>query len=168
MSKLAGTVVALSLALAAPAAARAAPLGPEAAACSGGKPAVLVRVEGFKQRTGNLRVQVYGDRAEDFLAKGKRLKRIDLPVTASGVMDVCVGLPAVGTYAVAVRHDLDGNGKSGWSDGGGFSRNPGISITSLKPRYRDVAITVGADVRTIDVVLNYRRGLSIGPVKSGG
>lgn len=168
MSKLAGTAIALSLALAAPAGARAMALGPEAGACAGGKPAVLVRVEGFKQRTGTLRVQLYGDRAEDFLAKGKRLKRIDLPVTAAGTMDVCLALPAGGTYAVAVRHDLDGNGKSGWSDGGGFSRNPDISIMNLKPKYRDVAITVGADVRTIDVVLNYRRGLSIGPVKSGG
>lgn len=168
MSKLAGTAIALSLALVAPASAHALALGPEAEACTGGQPAVLVRVEGFKQRTGILRVQLYGDKAEDFLAKGKRLKRIDLPVTARGVMDVCVGLPSVGTYAVAVRHDLDGDGKSGWNDGGGFSRNPNISITNLKPKYRDVAITVGADVRTIDVVLNYRRGLSIGPVKSGG
>jgi uncharacterized protein (DUF2141 family) len=139
-------------------------LGPDAAACVRGDPAVLVRVDGFKARTGTLRVQVYGDKPADFLAKGKKLRRIDLPVTPRGPMDVCVALPAPGEYAVAVRHDLDGNGKSGWSDGGGFSRNPAISLLKLRPDYRDVAVRVGDGVTRLAVVLNYRQGLSIGPV----
>lgn len=135
----------------------------DAQACARDESAVLVRVEGFKVRQGILRVQVYGSNPADFLAKGKRLKRIDLPVSA-GRMNVCVGLPGPGNYAVAVRHDVDGNGKSGWNDGGGFSRNPDISLTRLKPSYRDVVIEVGSGVRSVDVVLNYRKGLSIGPI----
>lgn len=150
-----------------PGAAQAA-LGPDAASCrpGAGAPAVLVSVSGFKARTGNLRVQLYGSNPTDFLAKGKRLNRIDLPVTPAGAMKVCVAVPATGTYAIAVRHDVDGNGKSGWSDGGGFSRNPKISLTDLKPKHREVAISVGDGVTPIDVVLNYRRGLSIGPVSA--
>lgn len=144
--------------------AAAAVLGPDAAACARDDPALLVRVDGFKARTGTLRVQIYGDNPADFLAKGKKLRRIDLPVTPRGPMDVCVAVPAPGEYAVAVRHDLDGNGKSGWSDGGGFSRNPSISLLKLKPSYRDVAIQVGESVKRLAVVLNYRQGLSIGPV----
>lgn len=136
----------------------------DSAACIEGESAVLVRVAGFKARQGVLRVQVYGSNPADFLAKGKKLRRVDVPVASAGRMDVCVGLPGPGSYAVAVRHDLDGNGKSGWNDGGGFSRNPSLSLTRLKPSYSDVVIAVGRGVRPVDVTLNYRRGLSIGPV----
>jgi uncharacterized protein (DUF2141 family) len=146
--------------LAGPAA--AAPAG-EAAACARGDSAVLVRVAGLKAPRGMLRVQIYGSNPADFLAKGKKLKRVDVPVSA-GRMEVCVDLPGPGNYAVAVRHDADGNGKSGWNDGGGFSRNPKISLVNLKPSYNDVVIQVGRSVRAVDVILNYRRGLSIGPV----
>ena len=143
-------------------------LGPDAAACRAGasRPAILVNVSGFKNRVGRLRVQIYSGNPADFLVKGKKLRRVDLPVTSSGAMAVCVAVPRAGNYAVAVRHDADGNGKSGWSDGGGFSRNPSISLVSLRPRHSDVVIPVGNGVKTTNVVLKYRRGLSIGPVRS--
>lgn len=144
-------------------------VGPEAASCASGAsgPAVLVRVEGFKARTGELRVQVYGDNPNDFLAKGRRLKRIDAPVSRAGPMSVCVALPRPGNYAIAVRHDLDGDGKSTMKDGGGFSRNPsGMSLLSPKPKFADVVIAVGREPREVAVTLNYIQGLSIRPVKS--
>lgn len=140
----------------------ASPVG-DAFACARNDSALLVRVGGFKATRGMLRVQVYGSNPADFLAKGKKLRRVDVPVSA-GYMEVCVDVPGPGNYAVAVRHDADGNGKSGWSDGGGFSRNPRISLIHLKPAFNDVVIQVGRGVRPVDVVLNYRRGLSIGPV----
>jgi uncharacterized protein (DUF2141 family) len=165
------TLVAATIALAAGVAA-AAPagaqeiLGPDAAACRAGTPgpAALVRVYGFKDRGGTLRVQLYGNNPDDFLAKGKKLKRIELPVTASGDMNVCIDLPSYGEYAIAVRHDRDGNRKSGWSDGGGFSGNPKISLTNLKPDYEDTSFTARQGVTVVDVVMNYRSGLSIKPV----
>lgn len=150
-------------------AAQAAVLGPDAAACAPGASgaAVLVKVDGFKARTGDLRVQIYGSNPDDFLAKGRRVKRIDLPVTPRAEsMEVCVALPQPGNYAVAVRHDVEGDGKSGRGDGGGFSRNPGLSLFSLKPKYDDVVISVGSEPRRVNVVLNYVQGLSIKPVKS--
>ena len=153
-------------ALVAPTAAQAA-LGPDAASCREGAsaPAVLVNVTGFKVRAGKLRVQLYGDNAADFLKTGKKMRRIDLPVTATGPMRVCVAVPKSGTYAIAVRHDVQGNG-SDWNDGGGFSRNPKLSLLSLKPKYQQVAIPVGDGVKPVDVVLNYRQGLAIRPVRS--
>jgi uncharacterized protein (DUF2141 family) len=164
------SVVALStsaLVLAAvPGAAGAAVLGAQAAACHAGAggPALLVTVEGFRERTGTLRVALYRANAE-FLARHRWLQRIDVPVTRAGAMSVCVPVPAPGRYAVAVRHDLDGNGHSGWSDGGGFSRNPRISLVNLRPRVEDVAINVGSNgIQPVGVVLNYRFGLSIHPV----
>jgi uncharacterized protein (DUF2141 family) len=169
MSKLIVPIAASMLALVAPAGGVQAAIGPDAASCRPGvdASAVLVRVTGFKARTGALRVQVYGDVPDDFLAKGRKLKRIDVPVSSAGPMDVCVSLPHPGNYAIAVRHDIDGSGKSGWNDGGGFSRNPHLSLMSLKPKFQDVVIGVGAVPKAIDVVLNYRQGLSIRPVAMG-
>jgi len=161
MKKVAVALLGLTAVGGGPMPVRAAVVG-DAAICARGDSAVLVRVHGFKAPRGILRVQVYGSNPADFLARGKKLKRVDLPVSAER-MDVCVGLPGPGRYAVAVRHDVDGNGKSGWNDGGGFSRNPRISLTHLKPSYDEVAIQVGEKVRPVDVTLNYRRGLSIGP-----
>jgi uncharacterized protein (DUF2141 family) len=142
----------------------AAALGPDAPLCNEGRPAVLVSVNGFKARTGNLRVQLYGSDPRAFLAKGGKVRRIDLPVTGAGPMNVCIAVPHPGTYAIAVRHDVNGdNAQHDWSDGGGFSNNPKLSLLHLKPSLSDTAIAVGNGVKTISVTLLYRHGLSIGP-----
>jgi uncharacterized protein (DUF2141 family) len=148
MLKLMLSVAVAGVALAANPAAAQAALGPDAASCRAGsnQPAFLVNVTGFKNRTGRVRVQLYGDNPNDFLVKGKKLRRIDLPVTPSGAMSVCVAVPRPGTYAIAVRHDADADGKSGWSDGGGFSRNPKVSLFDLKPSLQEVAVPVGCSL----------------------
>ena len=139
-------------------------LGPDAAACRGRGPAILVHVDGFKARTGNLRVNVYGSDPAKFLQRGQYIRQINLPVTRAGAMPICVAVPAAGRYAIAVRHDIDKDGND-WGDGGGFSRNPRLSLTSLRPRYQNVAFNVGAGVQNLNVVLNYRFGLSVRPVR---
>ena len=157
-------IAASALALSAQPSAAQAAMGPDAPSCSAGsnRPALLVNVSGFKARAGRVRVQIYN--GSNFLVKGERVRRVDLPVTAAA-MPICVALPAPGNYAVAVRHDLDGdNARGDWSDGGGFSRNPKISLLKLKPSFSQVAIPVGNGPKAVSVVLNYRRGLSIGPV----
>lgn len=163
MFKLVPVLAALLLA-AVPAAPAAAALGPDAPACSEGRPSVLVSVSGFKVRAGRLRVQLYGNDPGSFLAKGAKLRRIDVPVTPAGAMNVCVAVPRPGTYAIAVRHDVNGdNSRGDWSDGGGFSNNPSLSLFHLKPSLRQTAFNVGGGVKAINVTLLYRRGLSIGP-----
>jgi uncharacterized protein (DUF2141 family) len=142
-------------------------LGPDAAACrSGGGAtgsAILVNVNGFRERTGSVRVNVYGSDASRFLARGQYVRQINVPVTGTGPMRICVAVPGAGRYAVAVRHDSDGNGRSGWSDGGGFSRNPSVSLLSLRPSYDSVAFNVGRGVAGVNITLLYRYGLSIRP-----
>lgn len=170
MSKLSSVVLAL-VALSAPLAdaCAAAVTLPDPAACRAGSrtPAVLVKVTGFKRVGGNLRVQVYGGDPAQFVKGGERIARIDMPVRQAP-SEVCVALPAPGRYAIAVRHDVDGDGKGGLNDGGGFSRNPTISLGDAlarrMPRYEDVAIAVGAGPKPVDIVLNYRQGLSIRPL----
>ncbi|HEX8449020.1 MAG TPA: DUF2141 domain-containing protein [Allosphingosinicella sp.] len=166
MSRLFLSTAVCAAALTASAAPAQAALGPDAAACSPGanRPALLVSVNGFKNRVGKLRIQLYGGNPADFLERGKKMKRIDLPVTRAGAMNVCVAVPSAGTYAIAVRHDADANGKSGWNDGGGFSNNPKLSLLKLKPSHRATAVRVGPGVKTVPVVLNYRSGLSIAPI----
>ncbi|HEX8126609.1 MAG TPA: DUF2141 domain-containing protein [Allosphingosinicella sp.] len=166
MSRLFLSTAVCAAALTASAAPAQAALGPDAAACSPGanRPALLVSVNGFKNRVGKVRIQLYGGDPRKFLERGAKLKRIDLPVTRAGAMNVCVAVPAAGTYAIAVRHDADANGKTNWNDGGGFSNNPKLSLLKLKPSHRATSVAVGRGVKTVPVVLNYRSGLSIGPV----
>jgi uncharacterized protein (DUF2141 family) len=148
--------------------ASAAALGPQAQVCDRNGAAVLVKVDGFKTRTGVLRVQLYAADPKTFLEKKQYLERIELPVTRSGAMNVCVSVPKPGDYALYVRHDVNGSGKSDRSDGGGFSGNPQLSIMDLafkrKPDLNKTKFEVGESTREIRVVLNYVQGLSFRPV----
>jgi uncharacterized protein (DUF2141 family) len=161
-------VLGLPLALAfaaAPGAAQA--MGPDAAACraGSGQPAVLVNVNGFKARTGSVRVNVYGSDPARFLGRGQYVRQINVPVSRAGAMPICVAVPNAGRYAVAVRHDADGNGRMSRStDGGGFSRNPRLTVLNYRPNYENVAFNVGRGVTSVNVTLLYLYGLSIRPV----
>ena len=144
----------------------AAQYGPDAAACrSGGGAtgsAILVNVSGFRERAGNIRVNVYGSNPSRFLARGQYVRQINVPVARGGNMPVCVAVPGPGRYAVAVRHDHDGDGND-WQDGGGFSRNPRVTLLNMRPSYDRVAFNVGRGVAGVNVTLLYRYGLSIRP-----
>jgi uncharacterized protein (DUF2141 family) len=161
-----GSISAVVAFFAAPAAAEGAILGPDAAACrsNASGPAVLVDVVGLKDRVGNVRIQVYDDNKDSFLAKGARLSRIEAPVPAAGTPRVCVPLPKPGRYALYVLHDRAGDGKVSFSnDGVGFSRNPKLRLA--KPAAGEVIASFGAGVSQTSVVMNYRKGLlGVGPV----
>lgn len=167
MSKLGAGAAALMLAAVLPAGAGAAILGPDAAACKSDGPAMLVHINGLKQRTGNIRVQSYGGNPSRYFDKGTYLRRIDIPVPASGPIDVCVPVPDNGVYAVSVRHDVDSSGKTGPSDGGGMSGNPRMSLLDVifkrKPKPAEVQVTVQGITR-VPVTMNYVREGSFGPI----
>lgn len=154
----------LALALAGISSASMAAIGPDARACSGGRtPALLIQIDGFRERRGRVRINVYDDPAK-FLTPGEYVRQIDLAVTRRGAMPVCVALPRAGRYAVAVRHDSDGDGND-WQDGGGFSNNPRLTLASLRPSYEAAAFAAGRGVTRKLVTLNYRFGLSVRPVR---
>ena len=75
----------------------------------------------------------------------------------NGTMAFCVPLPAAGTYGIAVRHDVNDNGKTDIrSDGGAMSNNPSINIFNLgKPSYKRTAFSVGDAPRTITINMKY-------------
>ena len=132
-------------------------IGNDLSRCSAGKgPAVLVSVRGVKQSAGKIRVQSYPATGSAWLVKGNWLHRIESRANA-GNMSFCVPVPAEGKYGIAVRHDLNANGKTDIrNDGGGFSNNPSINIFNLgKPAVSKVAFQVGPGVTRITINLRY-------------
>jgi uncharacterized protein (DUF2141 family) len=132
--------------------------------CVAGKPSVLVHVAGFRRATGKVKVSVYGSESR-WLAKGGRIGRVKMPVTSKS-MDICMPVPAPGRYAVVVHHDYNVNGERDRQDGGGYSRNPKVSLLNPKPPFSKAAFTVGNGPSKVGVTLLYVRGLSVGPVGS--
>jgi uncharacterized protein (DUF2141 family) len=148
----------LALAAAAPASAQYRQVvANDAGECEAGAgPAVRVAVSGIKSSGGMLRVQVYRGTEAEWLKKGAWLNRIEVRARA-GSMSFCLPVPAAGTYGVAVRHDVNGNGKTDLTqDGGGMSNNPSINIFNLgKPGYRKTAFAVGSGVTAIRIEMKY-------------
>lgn len=160
----AGTLLAAT-----PAVAKASAIGPAAARCNANDTAVLVDVSGFKARTGTLRVQIYDANPKTFLEKGKYLERVEVPASrAANASGICLPVERPGRYVVSVRHDINGNGKSDRSDGGGMSGNPDTSLGDLifkrKPSLARVSFAVGGATQRVPVVLNYLNGTSFEPV----
>ena len=131
-------------------------IGNDMSRCRGGGPAVLVTVDGVKASKGRVRVQSYHATAGDWLKKGRWINRIDSAARA-GTMSFCLPVPSSGNYAVAVRHDLDGDGDTDLSsDGGGMSNNPSINIFNLgKPSVSKTSFAVGDGVTSIRIAMRY-------------
>ena len=143
--------------------ASAAPQGKDAAACQAGKPAILVHISGFKQGTGEVKVSLFSDDASRFLVRGGNIRKVFVPVRSTAPLDVCVAVPRPGRYAVAVHHDVNGNGDMDRHDGGGYSRNPKVSLLNRKPPLSKAVVNVGDDPTPVGVRLLYVKGLSLGP-----
>jgi uncharacterized protein (DUF2141 family) len=123
---------------------------------AGNGPAVMVSVRGVKQSAGKVRVQSYPATGNAWLAKSEWLHRIESRAS-TGAMTFCVPIPSAGNYGIAVRHDVNGNGKTDISkDGGGFSNNPSINIFNLgKPSVSKVSFYAGTGVTKITINLKY-------------
>lgn len=147
-------------------------LGKAEARCRPGEngPSFAVEVNGLKDRTGNLKLEVYPANDGDFLADDnvlvsadKTFRRVEVPVPASGPVRLCVRVPGPGTYAVSLLHDRDQNRRFGWKiDGIGFAGNPKLGFN--KPRAARASATAGTRPTPLTIVLNYRRGLGVAPL----
>ena len=135
-------------------------------------PAILVGVDGLKDRSGNLKLEVYPSNDRDFLADdnvllmaGKTFRRVVIKVPKTGRPVLCVRVPEPGTYSLVLMHDRDSNGRFNFtSDGVGFPGNPKIGWS--KPKATAAHITAKATLTPTSILLNYRTGLaSFGPAK---
>lgn len=131
-------------------------IGNDPAPCRGSGPAIRVNVSGIHRPTGMIRVQLYRGIASEWLESGRYLYRMEVPARGES-MNFCMPVPQPGTYAVAVRHDVNGNGKTDiTSDGGAMSNNPSINIFNLgKPSVNKTRFNIGNEVITMNLVMRY-------------
>ena len=175
MKPLAVTLV-LPLLLAAGPALKSTPeLGKAEGRCRAGEPgpALLVEAAGMKDRTGNMKLEIYPGNDQDFLADdnvlvaaGKTFRRVEVPVPQAGPVVLCVRIPGPGTYAVSVLHDRNMDRRFQWKiDGIGFSSNPKLGWGKPSVKNSRVVVNSGG-VSKISVVMNYRNGLGVAPLKN--
>lgn len=132
-------------------------IGNDLGKCSAGAgPAVRINISDVKSSSGKIRVQLYRATKRDWLETGRWLNRIELPARA-GSMTVCMPAPGPGTYGIAIRHDINNNGKTDLTqDGGGMSNNPSINVFNLgKPSYSKVAFSLGDEVKAMAIRMRY-------------
>lgn len=150
-------------------------LGKREAQCASPEygPAILISVEGLKDRDGNLKSELYPSNDEDFLEDdnklimaGKTFRRIEVPVPKSGIVELCIRIPGPGAYSLILLHDRDSNRKFGLStDGVGFPGNPKLGLS--RPKSAAARIEAGNGRTRVAIRMNYRRGLfSFGPLKN--
>ncbi|MEM7688492.1 MAG: DUF2141 domain-containing protein [Pseudomonadota bacterium] len=122
----------------------------------GAGPAVRVTIRGIKSAAGKIRLQSYRATKADWLAKGKWINRIEVPAR-KGTMTFCVPVPGPGDYAIAARHDANGNGKTDITqDGGAMSNNPSINIFNLgKPGVDKTRFTATQGVKRMAITMLY-------------
>lgn len=131
-------------------------IGNDMSKCGGNGPAVRIAVSEVKSSAGTMRVQLYRATKADWLASGRWIHRIEASARA-GTMSFCMPVPEPGSYAIAIRHDINDNGDTDLTqDGGGMSNNPSINIFNLgKPSYSKVAFAVGQGVKSISIRMRY-------------
>ena len=171
----AALAIAVPLMLAAAPALKSSPdLGKAEGRCRPGEggPALLVEAVGMKDRSGQMRLEVYPANDQDFLADdnvliaaGKTFRRVEIPTPQTGEVVACVRIPGPGTYAVSMLHDRNSDRRFSWKiDGIGFSANPKLGWSKPKAQASRVIVN-GGGVSKISVVMNYKSGLGIAPLK---
>lgn len=119
-----------------------------------------VRIEllGVRSAKGDLVITVYGDRPEDFLAKGTKLAKLKLR-PREGTVKGCLDLPQAGVFALTAFHDEDGDGRLSRGmiglpvEGYGFPHDPRLLFGP--PRFDAVAIAFGPGVTPVPMTIRY-------------
>jgi len=134
-------------------------------------PAIVVDVAGLRDRRGRLKLEAYPSNERDFLADdnvlvmaGKVFRRVERPLSGQGDVRLCIRVPAPGAYSLSLLHDRDSNRRFGLSsDGIGFPNNPRLGLS--RPSAAATRVMAGPGLTRIRIVMNYRRGLSFGPLR---
>lgn len=137
--------------------------GAQNGACTANSgPAIHVKITGLTSRKGAVRIRLFGGDPKTYFDKKHALQRVEFATPVSGSVEYCVKAPRPGIYAVDVRHDTNGNGKSDKADGAGVSGNPKVSaldvVLKKKPRAEKVQIKVGDRAASATIAVQYFSG----------
>lgn len=117
-----------------------------------------VELVGVRSAKGTLVVTVYGDRPEDFLAKGTKLAKLKL-VPREGTVAGCLTLPREGVYALTAFHDEDGDGRLTRGmiglpvEGYGFPHDPRLIFGP--PSFDAVAMAFHPGITPVPMTIRY-------------
>ncbi|WP_404335223.1 DUF2141 domain-containing protein [Sphingomonas sp. MMS12-HWE2-04] len=132
---------------------------------------LYVKVEGLKDRSGRLKLELYPANEADFLKddrdlkkEGKPFRRIWAQTPGAGPVTLCIRAPSAGQWAVLFTHDRDGKNKFNfWQDGAGFPSNQRLGRS--RPKVRQALVNVPVGGGTITVRAQYLKGLGgFGPL----
>ncbi|MEM7571103.1 MAG: DUF2141 domain-containing protein [Pseudomonadota bacterium] len=97
------------------------------------------------------------NRSPMLLAGAGKIYRYYTPVPESAKEAVCVTVPAPGSYALLVIHDMNGNSKPDFlSDGFGLSTNPKLALR--KPKLSEALFTVEEGETVLEIDMQYVTG----------
>ena len=119
---------------------------------------ILVQVQQVRSDQGLVTAVLYGEKPDDFLAKGKKLAKIRVPAK-QGTVHICLIAPKPGTYALAVYHDENGNKKFDKNviglpiEGFGVSNNPEFFL--IPPHHDEAAFAVSNNQTPLAIALKY-------------
>lgn len=137
--------------------------GAQNGACTANSgPAIHVKITGLTSRKGTVRIRLFGGDPKTYFDKKYALQRVEFATPDSGSVEYCVKAPRPGIYAVDVRHDTNGNGKSDKADGAGVSGNPNVSMLDVifkkKPPAKKVQVKVENESTAVTIVVKYFTG----------
>ncbi|NKB82007.1 MAG: DUF2141 domain-containing protein [Nitrospirales bacterium] len=119
---------------------------------------ILVQVQQVRSAQGLVTAVLYGDKPDDFLAKGKKLAKIRVPAQQDTV-HICLIAPNPGRYALVVYHDENGNKKFDKNmvglpiEGFGISNNPEFFL--VPPHHDEAAFLVVNDQTSVAIAIKY-------------
>lgn len=137
----------------------------------GSGPRLYVNVQGLKDRTGRLKLELYPANEDDFLKddrdlrkEGKPFRRIWAQTPQSGAVTLCIRAPSAGQWALLFTHDRDGKNKFNfWQDGAGFTSTQRLGRS--RPKVGQARVNVPEGGGTVTVRAQYLRGLGgFGPL----
>jgi len=131
---------------------------PESVAVPSGSGSITIRITGLRSSDGNLSVALFNAK-KGFPGKYERaIKKTSTPAAGSEHVVAFSDVP-FGTYAVAVRHDENGNGKLDSNflgmpkEGVGTSNNPKSKFGP--PSFKDASFVLDHDAVELTINLRY-------------
>ena len=129
------------------------------ATVSGGKTdtgSLALSIQNLETAGGEVHIALYGNEA-DFMETEKRIAGLVIPVKSRETLQVTLGSFPFGSYAIAVFHDLNKNGKLDKNTLGiptepyAFSNNPKIKWRA--PAFQEVCFELRQAALTLDIQL---------------